>query len=75
MPANIGLFTQLDASREYCVEGRWRSECDWDPTFSEFVARILLGRLRLGSNCRLDIMQESAALVRDITRSRGSPRK
>jgi hypothetical protein len=30
----------------------WRRECDWDPTVSKFVARILLGRVRLGSNCR-----------------------
>ena len=27
----------------------WR-ECDWDPKASEFVATILLGRVRLGPN-------------------------
>ena len=44
---------------------RWR-ECDWNPTVSEFVATILLGQVRLGSNCRPVLTQESAALVREV---------
>jgi hypothetical protein len=32
----------------------WRRECDWDPKASEFVAIILLGRARLGSNCHTE---------------------
>src|SRR4051812_21908804 len=36
----------------------WRRECDWDPTVSEFVARILLGQVRLGSNCRAEKIVE-----------------
>ena len=32
----------------------WRRECDWDPKASEFVATILLGRVRLESNDRTE---------------------
>jgi hypothetical protein len=41
----------------------WRRECDWDPTVSEFVAIILLGRVRLESNRWVENTRESASLV------------
>ena len=44
----------------------WRRECDWDPTVSEFVATILLGRARLGSNRRSENTRESAPMVRRV---------
>ena len=52
----------------------WRRECDWDPTVSEFVAIILLGRVRLGSNCRTENTGESASVVRDVPIAYGDDR-
>jgi hypothetical protein len=49
-PPLLGFSSRLRAQRECCTRTGWRRECDWDPTVSEFVARILLGRVRLGSN-------------------------
>ena len=35
----------------------WRRECDWDPKASEFVATILLGRVRLNLTHTLKIRE------------------
>jgi len=43
------LISSVGQQAAYSVGGqgaRWR-ECDWDPTVSEFAARILLGRVRM----------------------------
>jgi predicted Zn-dependent protease with MMP-like domain len=47
-PTAIGIY------RRYMTS--WRRECDWDPTFSEFVARISLRRMRPKSNSVLQFL-------------------
>jgi hypothetical protein len=48
-----------------------RRECDWDPTISEFVAIMLLGRVRLESNPRAENKREFALVVGDVSPAMG----
>src|SRR3954452_21994624 len=43
-------FLQSESRGEFLISRDWRSERNWDPTFSEFLALISLGREELGSN-------------------------
>ncbi len=73
--AVIGLLYASATHRQCWFQMHWRRECDWAPTCSEFLATILLGRVRLGSNCRHDISQESGGVVREVQLLKGVDRE
>jgi hypothetical protein len=66
-PPLLGFYAASQADGEDLAGKHWRSECDWDPTVSEFVARILLRRVRLGSNRRTENTGEIALMVCDLS--------
>ena len=65
--ALLGFHAASQGVGDWLVGKHWRRECDWDPTVSEFVAIILLGRVRLGSNRRVEITREPASAVGDVS--------
>jgi hypothetical protein len=57
-PAIGAVFKRATIGREFRCPRDWRRECDWEPKASEFVAIILLGGVRLGSNCGAENIAE-----------------
>ena len=66
-PPLLGFSAHSKADRERWSGNDWRRECDWDPKASEFVATILLGRVRLGSNSDAGNTRESVSAVSDVS--------
>jgi hypothetical protein len=56
----MGLLVATGDYRDCSTRTGWRRGCDWDPTVSEFVARILLLRVRLESDRRAEKTAECA---------------
>jgi hypothetical protein len=56
----LGFFERADGGRERWSRRYWRSECDWDPTFSEFGVTNPHRGVRLGSNYRPPVSRSDA---------------
>src|ERR1041385_7904656 len=61
-PQLLGFSCAHAEQRECLSHTDWRSERDWAPTFSEFVARILLLGGRPGSNPRPEYIRKTVSV-------------